>query len=102
MVSCAEIFPASAVHDAHGRRKAFDFAKHDAFQTLLVTYGDPTCIRAKHDTIAAVRVGDPPNEDPSYTRAQRLMRRVALRQLAQIDGRSPALAAWRAVFDRSA
>jgi hypothetical protein len=101
MVSCAELFPASAVHDAHGRRKAFDLAKHEAFQALLASYGDPTCVQAKHDTIAAVRADDPPIEDPSYTRAQRLTRRVALRQLAQIDGPSPALTAWRAVFDRN-
>lgn len=102
LIPCAEIFPASAVHDAHGRQKPFDSAKHDTFQTLFSTYGDPTCIRAKHETISAVRAAKTPNDVLSYTRAQRLLRRVALRQLAHTDGPSPALAAWRAAFDRSA
>jgi len=102
MIPCAAIFPASAVHDAHGRQKPFDSAKHETFQTLFSMYGDPTCIRAKHETIAAVRATKTPTDVLSYTRALRLVRRVALRQLAHTDGSSPALTAWRAAFDRSA
>lgn len=102
MVPCAEIFPASAIHDEHGSRALFDVARHEAFQSLLGAHGDPACIKAKTDTVAAVRAAMPPRDDPSYTRAQRLARRVTLRQLAQTDGLSPALTAWRESFDREA
>lgn len=102
MVPCAELFPASAINDPHGHGKTFDAAKHAAFQSLIEQYGDPICIQAKHETRAAVRAGAPPSDVPSYTRAQRLVRRVALRQLLQIDGRSPALDAWGGMFDRGA
>lgn len=100
MVPGAEIFPASAIHDAHGRRAPFDAAKHEAFQSLLAMHGDPGCIRAKSETVAGVRAAQPPRAVSAYTRAQRLARRVALRQLAHTDGPSPALTAWRALFDR--
>ena len=99
VVPGAEIFPASAIHDEHGGRVFFDVARHDAFQSLLAAHGDPACKKAKADTVSAVRASMPPRDDPSYTRAQRLVRRVALRQLAQTDGRSPALIAWREMFD---
>lgn len=100
MVPSAEMFPPSAIHDAHGQRAPFDAARHEAFQWLLTAHGDSGCVRAKAQTMAAVRAAEPPRDDPSLTRAQRLSRRVALRQLLQTDGRSPALSAWRAVFDR--
>ena len=99
MVPCAEIFPASAIRDDHGRRRRFDRARHEAFQRLLLEYGDPACVEAKSETVRAVRAAMPPRDPPEYSRAQRLARRVALRQLAQIDGASPALEAWRQMFD---
>jgi len=102
MVPCAEIFPASAIHDTHGRWWPFDAAKHEAFQALLLAYGDPACLKAKSETVGAVRAARPPLDAPSYSRAQRLARRVALRQLAQTDGPSPALAKWQKVFDHEA
>ena len=100
MVPGAEMFPPGAIHDAHGRRAPFDAARHAAFQSLLTAYGDPACVRAKAETMSAVRAAGSPRDEPSYTRAQRLSRRVALRQLLQTDGPSAALAAWREVFDR--
>lgn len=100
MVPGAEMFPPSAIHDAHGRRAPFDAARHAAFQSLLTAYGDAGCVRAKAETIRAVRAANSPRDEPSYARAQRLSRRVALRQLLQTDGPSEALAAWRAAFDR--
>jgi len=100
MVPSAEMFPPSAIHDAHGRRAPFDAGRHEAFQWLLSAHGDPGCVRAKAQTMAAVRAGEPPRDDASYARAQRLSRRVALRQLLQTDGQSAALTAWRAAFDR--
>src|SRR5258706_477983 len=69
---------------------------------ICVRTGDPACSRAKSETIAGVRTSRPPCDVPTYSRAQRLARRVALRQLAQTDGPSPALTAWRDSFDREA
>ena len=100
MVPSAEMFLPSAIHDAHGQRAPFDAARHETFQALLAAHGDPGCVRAKAQTMAAVRAAESPRDEASYTRAQRLSRRVALRQLLQTDGPSKALAAWRAVFDR--
>ena len=99
MVPSAEMFPPSAMHDAHGRRAPFDAAKHKAFQSLLMAFGDPRCVRAKAETLSAVRAAESPRDDPTYTRAQRLSRRVALRQLLQTGGPSQALTEWREVFD---
>lgn len=100
MVPAAEMFPPSAIQDAHGRQRAFDAATHGGFQALLSAYGDSACIEAKRQTVAAIRAGRAPVDAPLYSRAQRLARRVALRQLAQTDGPSSALAAWRMKFDR--
>ncbi len=99
MVPSAELFPPSAIHDAHGQRAPFDVARHEAFQALLAVHGDPGCVRAKSETIAAIRAAEPPTDRPSYSRAQRLSRRVALRQLLQTDGPNPTLSAWRELFD---
>jgi hypothetical protein len=99
MVPSAEIFPASAIHDEHGHRVAFDAVRHVAFQSIFAAYGDSACRTAKTETMAAVRAGNPPQDRPHYSRAQRLSRRVALRQLLHTDGPSTALAAWRALFD---
>lgn len=99
VVPGAEIFPASAIHDEHGKRTTFDLTKHETFQSLFALYGDPACGYAKADTFASVRAAEPPRDVSCYSRAQRLARRVALRQLAQTDGPSPALAAWREMFD---
>ena len=101
LVPCAEMFPANAIHDVHGMRQRFDPEKHENFQRLLAEYGDFSCMKAKCDTVSAIRAGRSPLEEPSYTRAQRLARRVALRQLAQIDGPSRTLAAWQKAFDRA-
>ena len=99
VVPCAEIYPASAIHDAHGKRRQFDVTRHEAFQALLDEYGDPLCLKAKRETLAAIRADGPPLDEPSYTRAQRLARRVAIRQLAQVSGPSRTLSAWRDTFD---
>ncbi len=99
VVPGAEIFPASAIHDEHGKRAPFDAVRHETFQALFAAYGDPACIQAKADTFTSVRASALPCDVPFYSRAQRLARRVALRQLAQIDGPSPALTAWREQFD---
>ena len=96
---CAEMFPASAIRDMHGARQPFDSGRHDAFQRLLADYGDAGCLKAKRETTEAIHAGRPPRDEPLYTRAQRLARRVAIRQLFQTDGNSPALDAWKEAFD---
>ena len=95
----AEIFPPNAIRDEHGAPCPFDPARHERFQQLFDTYADPGCVQAKRETSAAVRAGKRPFDVPSYKRAQRLTRRVTLRQLAQTDGQSPCLDAWREAFD---
>jgi uncharacterized protein DUF6925 len=96
---CAEMFPARAIRDGQGGQQSFDAGRHDAFQQLLADYGDARCLQAKRDTLSAIRAGRPPREEPSYTRTQRLARRVAIRQLRRTDGMSHALAAWQEAFD---
>ena len=99
MVPGAEIFPPNAIRDAHGGAQPFDAARHEAFQKLLSACGYPGCLEAKRETEAAVRSGKLPFDVPGYSRAQRLARRVALRQLLHTDGPSPCLDAWRKEFD---
>jgi hypothetical protein len=99
MVPGAEIFPANAIRDEHGAPRAFDPARHETFQNLLSACGYPGCLEAKRETEVAVRAGKPPFDVASYSRAQRLARRVALRQLAHTHGSSPCLDAWRSEFD---
>jgi hypothetical protein len=99
LLPCAEMFPPSAIRDMHGVQQPFDAARHEAFQRLLAGYGDARCLDAKRATVAAIRSGEPPREEPAYTRAQRLARRVAIRQLRKLDGESGALLAWREAFD---
>jgi hypothetical protein len=99
MVPGAEIFPPNAIRDEHGAPRPFDAARHESFQKLLSAYGYPGCMDAKRETAEGVRSGKPPFDVPTYSRAQRLARRVALRQLAHTDGPSPCLDAWRKEFD---
>jgi hypothetical protein len=101
MVPCLEMFPPSAVRDALGNPVPFDQGRFDDFQELLSKYGNAALAGVKAETFAAVRAGKPPVDEPSYSRAQRLARRIALRQLRRIDGPSPALDAWLGQFDRS-
>jgi hypothetical protein len=75
------------------------FPPKENFDALLASYGDPSCLQAKRETLAAVRAGAPPRDIAAYTRAQRLARRVALRQLARTEGPGAALTAWREAFD---
>jgi hypothetical protein len=96
---CAEMFPPSAIRGAHGEQRPFDVERHDAFQQLLAECGDRQCLEAKRETVAAIRAGRPPREEPRYSRAQRLARRVAIRQLKRIDGPSQRLAEWQEAFD---
>jgi hypothetical protein len=100
-VPALSLYPANPVYDALGHPRPFDRAAHDAFQTLLHDFGDPTLVRLKEAVTAAVRADQAPDQFPLPTsRAERTLVRVALRQLAYTDGHRPILPAWRLAFDR--
>ncbi len=94
------IHPESPVSDHDGRRKAFDPGAFDAFQRLWRLWGPPTLQAEKERAMAAVRAGvEPARHAAPDSRAGRTALRVALRQLACLDGPSDRLAAWQAAFD---
>jgi len=100
-VPALSLYPASPVHDALGRPQPFDRAAYEAFQTLLRGFGDPALVRLKEAVTEAVRTDQAPDGFPlPASRAERVIVRVALRQLAHTDGHRPMLAAWRLAFDR--
>lgn len=98
-VPALELFPPAPLQDIDGRRIPFDGARHAAFQRLLEAFGDPAVLEAKRKVARAVESGRPPADDASFSRAQRLARRVALRQLGYALPLSATLAAWRGRFD---
>jgi len=101
-VPCLHVYPANPVRDGLDRPRPFDRAAHDAFQTLLRDFGDPTLWRLKQAVIEAVRADQAPESlVPPLSRAGRATVRVALRQLEHTDGPRPVLSAWRRVFDRA-
>lgn len=92
----AHLYPAHPLRDLAGRPRAFDRARHLAFQRILADFGDAGQARLKATTMALVRAGEPPERAPAAERPdRRAAMAVALRQLAQLDGEGPALAAWR-------
>jgi hypothetical protein len=98
-VPALELFPPSPLREADGQARPFDAGRHAAFQRLLEDFGDARAVAAKRSVAAAVAAGEAPREDARFGRAERLARRVVLRQLALTLAPSPALAAWRARFD---
>jgi hypothetical protein len=102
LTPCLTLHPANPVRDEHGRARPFDADDFARFQALLERFGDPSLARFKRTVWSAVRTGDAPPAQPPATRAERIACRVALRQLAHLDGDSPALAAWRHAFDAGA
>ena len=52
LVPCAALHPAHPYKDLLGRRIPFVRARHDAFQRLLETWGDPDLLAAKRETEA--------------------------------------------------
>lgn len=98
---CLSLHPASPVFDALGRRIAFDPARYARFQTLLEGWALPAYREEKARLLEAVGKGcEPEDYAPSKTRLGRTALRVALRQLAQSEGESATLGAWRQAFDR--
>ena len=100
-VPCAHLYPAHPVRDGLGRSLPFNAARHDDFQNLLKSYGDPEFFALKQRVVEAVGAGDAPSvvavTDKRFARANV---RVTLRQLKAAKVESPLLAAWMATHER--
>ena len=69
LVSCAHLYPAHPLRDAHGRARPFDAARYGAFQRLLSRYGDAEHVRMKRNVIKAVSAGAGPAGDRDADRS---------------------------------
>lgn len=58
LVPCAHVYPPHPAKDALGEARAFDPARHDAFQAMLRMFGDPDQIALKQRVFAAVVAGE--------------------------------------------
>lgn len=100
---CATLYPAHPVRDREGSARPFDAGAHEAFQSLLQSFGAADSTSVKHAVWRAVRSAVPPTAFPEVSgRHARLARRVALRQMTYTDGTSPHLALWQRAFDPAA
>jgi hypothetical protein len=100
-IPCAHIYPAHPARDGMGNSRPFDAARHDAFQDMLLRFGDPRFVALKQRVVAAVLAGEnPPAVAVAETRFARTNIRVALRQLKAANAVSPALMAWMAAHER--
>lgn len=101
LVPVAGFHPASAIMDPLGRDRDFDRGIFDAFQRLLVAWGDAENVSVKRQVWQALAQGLRPSQlrEPD-ARAARVAFRVALRQAGRRDGENEQLLAWRAAFDR--
>ena len=51
LVPCAHVYPAHPAKDGMGQPRPFDRARHDAFQAILRSYGDPKFLALKQQVI---------------------------------------------------
>ncbi|CAM3240652.1 hypothetical protein SAMN04488021_13427 [Paracoccus aminovorans] len=101
LVPVAGLHPESPVMDTMGADRDFDAAAFADFQRMLAEWGDGGRNALKARVWAALAEGVAPGDfPPPDDRHARTALRVALRQAERRDGPSPALAAWRAAFDR--
>jgi hypothetical protein len=100
-IPCAHLHPAHPLRDQLGRKRAFRLDHQTAFAAVLERYGLPELTAVKSAVIEAVAKGQGPEAVtfPS-DRTVRATVRVALRQLAAVEPRTPALAAWLTAYDR--
>lgn len=99
-VACATLYPANPLRDVLGRPKPFARAELAAWRSLFDAHGLESLRAVKRSVIASVEQREAPQATTKHLRAERLAIRVALRQHHATHGDSPALAAWRAAFDR--
>jgi hypothetical protein len=96
----AHLYPANPARDALGAPRPFDAGRHDAFQRMLVAFGDPENLAIKRRVAAAIAAGGPPS-DMAWDRHGLAGIRIALRQLKAAGHPPPILTAWLASFDHS-
>jgi hypothetical protein len=97
---CAHCYPAHPIRDAMGLPRPFDRAAHDSFQAMLRRLGDSEAIALKQRVAMAIAAGENPSAIPvTNKRFARANVRVALRQIAAGEAKSPTLAAWLAAHD---
>jgi hypothetical protein len=101
-VPCAHFYPAHPIKDANGRSRPYESRHHDAFQALLLTFGDADHISLKRRMKDAITAGhDPSAFAVPEARFARATVRIGLRQMLVADGPSPALAAWQQMHERA-
>ena len=100
LVPVATLYPAHPLTDSFGRRKSFARTEHEAFQALLVRFGDAACVAAKNDIVGRVHAAARPEAwQLPVSRHARLAARVGLRQVEHEGGDYPGLRAWRQQWD---
>ena len=101
-VACAHFYPVHPAKDANGIPKPYVPQHHDAFQSLLQTFGDAAHVALKRRMRDAVAAGrDPTAFAVPNGRFARSTIRVGLRQMLASDGPSPALTAWQHAHERN-
>jgi hypothetical protein len=99
-IPVATVFPPHPLIGTGGTPIPFDADRHERFQALLHTYGDPAHLATKATISAAVLTDAPaarPTPGPGRTARSRAAR-VTLRQLAHTAPTAPGLPAWREAF----
>ena len=98
-VPCAHLYPPHPARNGLGETRPFDAARHDDFQAIIASFGDPETMKIKHRVQNAVRAGKSPAEI-TQDRHGRVAARIALRQMKAAGDASAALAAWIANLDQ--
>jgi hypothetical protein len=99
-VPCAHLYPPHPLRDGLGESQPFDAARHDSFQRMMETFGNPQSLAIKRRIVNAVDAGGPPSA-LAQDRHGRISIRIALRQM-KAAGYAPAvLPAWLASFDQA-
>lgn len=101
LIPVAGFHPASPIMDSLARDRDFDRDVFEAFQQLLVAWGDLRNHAIKQQVWQALaRQLSPGDLAEPDDRAGRVAFRVALRQAGRRDGESQTLAQWRTAYDR--
>jgi hypothetical protein len=98
-IPSAHIYPPHPARDGLGEARPFDATRHQGFQQILATCGDPEILRLKWRVVEAVLRGEPPSAMTS-DRHGRAGIRIALRQMKAEGQASATLTAWLATFDQ--
>jgi hypothetical protein len=87
-VPCGALHPAHPYKDALGQRIPFVRERHDAFQRLLIAWGDPDLLAAKQATRADHDLSTPSGQSPRFLQAARRIAEVQARHLRgdQVEG----------------